>query len=167
MHNLIMKFRTLTKYQIDSLAEDQPDIRRPKQPKAGLSVGLFEKSLGEVYWPRRRLTKTRCIQVQVIDYAKHASKYAVNVPEASFDLAKIIARKSKVVRKLVSGVKSKLTAHQVTLVQGEACIVEHEIKTTIYDLLICTGNMAPPLPHQEVNYWTHRDSTEAPVRWSL
>ena len=37
---------------------------------------------------------------QVYDYAKHASKYAVNVPEASFDLGKIVARKSKVVRKM-------------------------------------------------------------------
>ena len=36
------------------------------------------------------------------------------------DLPKIIARKQKVVRKLVLGVKGKLTAHGVTIVSGEA-----------------------------------------------
>lgn len=51
-------------------------------------------------------------------YAKHASKYAVNVSEASFDLGKIVARKSKVVRKLVLGIKAKLTAHHVNIVNG-------------------------------------------------
>lgn len=58
------------------------------------------------------------------DSAKHASKYAVNIPEVSFDLPKIIARKSKVVRKLVLGVKAKLTANNVTIVSGEAQIID-------------------------------------------
>ena len=38
-------------------------------------------------------------------------KYAVSVPDASFDLPKIISRKAKVVRKLVLGIKAKLAAH--------------------------------------------------------
>ena len=113
--------------------------------------------------------KTLLYSAKVYDYAKHASKYAVNVPEASFDLAKIIARKSKVVRKLVLGVKSKLTAHQVTLVQGEACIVDpHTVRCgeetyTCDHLLICTGSETFILPIagiQEVNYWTHRDALD-------
>lgn len=54
------------------------------------------------------------------DGARHAAKYAVSVPEVSFDLPKIIARKQKVVRKLVLGVKGKLTAHGVTIVSGGA-----------------------------------------------
>lgn len=137
--------------------------------KAGLSVVLFEKkSLGGVCLNEGCIpTKTLLYSAKVYDYAKHASKYAVNVPEASFDLAKIIARKSKVVRKLVLGVKSKLTAHQVTLVQGEACIVDpHTVRCgeetyTCDHLLICTGSetFIPPIAGiQEVNYWTHRDA---------
>ena len=139
--------------------------------KAGLSVVLFEKkNLGGVCLNEGCIpTKTLLYSAKVYDYAKHASKYAVNVPEASFDLAKIIARKSKVVRKLVLGVKSKLTAHQVTLVQGEACIVDpHTVRCgeetyTCDHLLICTGSetFIPPIAGiQEVNYWTHRDALD-------
>ena len=139
--------------------------------KAGLSVVLFEKkSLGGVCLNEGCIpTKTLLYSAKVYDYAKHASKYAVNVPEASFDLAKIIVRKSKVVRKLVLGVKSKLTAHQVTLVQGEACIVDpHTVRCgeetyTCDHLLICTGSetFIPPIAGiQEVNYWTHRDALD-------
>ena len=86
--------------------------------KAGLSVVLFEKrSLGGVCLNEGCIpTKTLLYSAKVYDYAKHASKYAVTVPEASFDLGKIVARKSKVVRKLVLGIKAKLTAHQVNIV---------------------------------------------------
>ena len=94
--------------------------------KAGLSVVLFEKrSLGGVCLNEGCIpTKTLLYSAKVYDYAKHASKYAVNVSEASFDLGKIVARKSKVVRKLVLGIKAKLTAHQVNIVTGEATIVD-------------------------------------------
>lgn len=114
-------------------------------------------------------TKTLLYSAKVYDYAKHASKYAVNVPEASFDLGKIVARKSKVVRKLVLGIKAKLTAHQVNIVTGEAVIVD---KNTIQcggetyeceNLLLCTGSetFIPPIPGVEnVDYWTHRDALD-------
>lgn len=139
--------------------------------KAGLSVVLFEKNnvggvcLNEGCIP----TKTLLYSAKIYDYARHASKYAVTVPEASFDLSKIIARKSKVVRKLVLGIKSKLTAHQVTLVNGHAEIID---KNTLKcgeetyqcdNLLICTGSetFIPPIPGvNEVNYWTHRDALD-------
>ena len=93
--------------------------------KAGLSVVLFEKrSLGGVCLNEGCIpTKTLLYSAKVYDYAKHASKYAVTVPEASFDLGKIVARKSKVVRKLVLGIKAKLTAHQVNIVPGEATVI--------------------------------------------
>ena len=117
--------------------------------KARLSVVLFEKrSLGGVCLNEGCIpTKTLLYSAKVYDYAKHASKYAVNVPEASFDLGKIVARKSKVVRKLVLGIKAKLTAHQVNIVTGEATIVD---KNTIQcggetyeceNLLLCTGRI--------------------------
>ena len=139
--------------------------------KAGLSVVLFEKrSLGGVCLNEGCIpTKTLLYSAKVYDYAKHASKYAVNVPEASFDLGKIVARKSKVVRKLVLGIKAKLTAHQVNIVTGEATIVD---KNTIQcggetyeceNLLLCTGSetFIPPIPAVEnVDYWTHRDALD-------
>ena len=139
--------------------------------KAGLSVVLFEKrSLGGVCLNEGCIpTKTLLYSAKVYDYAKHASKYAVNVSEASFDLGKIVARKSKVVRKLVLGIKAKLTAHQVNIVTGEAVIVD---KNTIQcggetyeceNLLLCTGSetFIPPIPGVEnVDYWTHRDALD-------
>ena len=94
--------------------------------KAGLSVLLIEKnSLGGVCLNEGCIpTKTLLYSAKTYDSAKHASKYAVNIPEVSFDLPKIIARKSKVVRKLVLGVKAKLTANNVTIVSGEAQIID-------------------------------------------
>ncbi len=139
--------------------------------KAGLSVVLFEKkSLGGVCLNEGCIpTKTLLYSAKVYDYARHASKYAVNVPEASFDAAKIVARKQKVVRKLVLGIKSKLTAHGVNIVTGEATILD---KNTVKcgeetyecdNLLLCTGSdtFIPPIPGLDtVNYWTHRDALD-------
>lgn len=139
--------------------------------KAGLSVVLFEKkNLGGVCLNEGCIpTKTLLYSAKVYDYAKHASKYAVTVPEASFDLGKTVARKQKVVRKLVLGIKAKLTAQGVNIVNGEACIVDkHTVKCgeETYEcdhLLLCTGSdtFIPPIPGvAETDYWTHRDALD-------
>lgn len=139
--------------------------------KAGLSVVLFEKNnvggvcLNEGCIP----TKTLLYSAKVFDYARHASKYAVQVPEVSYDLAKIISRKSKVVRKLVLGIKARLTAQQVTLVSGEAQVVDqHTVRCgeELYEcehLLLCTGSetFIPPVSGlEDIDYWTHRDALD-------
>lgn len=140
--------------------------------KAGLSVVLFEKqSLGGVCLNEGCIpTKTLLYSAKTYDAARHAAKYAVNVPEVSFDLPKIIARKQKVVRKLVLGVKSKLTAQNVTIVNGEATIVDKnhiqcgEATYECENLLLCTGSetFVPPIPGVEaVPYWTHRDALDS------
>lgn len=94
--------------------------------KAGLSVLLIEKNnLGGVCLNEGCIpTKTLLYSAKTYDSARRASKYAVNVSEVSFDLPKIIARKSKVVRKLVLGVKAKLTSNNVAMVTGEAQIID-------------------------------------------
>ena len=93
----------------------------------------------------------------------------MTVSEVSFDLAKIIARKSQVVRKLVLGVKSKLTSNNVTIVAGEAQIID---KNTVRcgeetyegdNLILCTGSetFIPPIPGVDsVDYWTHREALD-------
>lgn len=139
--------------------------------KAGLSVVLFEKnSLGGVCLNEGCIpTKTLLYSAKIYDYSRHASKYGVNVSESSFDLPKIISRKAKVVRKLVLGIKAKLTAQQVTIISGEAYIVD---KNTIRcadetyqceHLIICTGSQTviPPIQGiEKVEYWTHRDALD-------
>ena len=84
-------------------------------------------------------------------------------------MSKIIARKSKVVRKLVLGVKGKLTSNNVTIVQGMAQIVD---KNTVRcgeetyeceNLILCTGSetFIPPIAGIDtVSYWTHRDALD-------
>lgn len=139
--------------------------------KAGLSVLLFEKqNLGGVCLNEGCIpTKTLLYSAKTYDGAKHASKYAVTVPEVSFDLPKIIARKSKVVRKLVLGVKSKLTSNNVTIISGEATILDKNTVRCgeeIYEcdnLILCTGSetFIPPISGiDSVNYWTHREALD-------
>lgn len=140
--------------------------------KAGMSVVLFEKqNLGGVCLNEGCIpTKTLLYSAKTYDGVRHAAKYAVHVPEVSFDLPKIIARKQKVVRKLVLGVKAKLTANHVTLVNGEASIIDkNHVKCgeEIYEcdnMLLCTGSetFIPPISGvNAVPYWTHRDALNA------
>ena len=60
--------------------------------KAGLSVVLFEKqSLGGVCLNEGCIpTKTLLYSAKTYDGARHASKYAVSVPEVSFDLPRLL-----------------------------------------------------------------------------
>lgn len=139
--------------------------------KAGLSVVLFEKNnvggvcLNEGCIP----TKTLLYAAKVHDTALRASKYGINVKEVSADLGKIIARKTKVIRKLVLGIKAKLTAQKVTLVQGEAYIQDaHTVRCgeELYEceqMIVCTGSATfiPPVAGLDsVNYWTHREALD-------
>ena len=72
-------------------------------------------------------------------------------------------------RKLVLGVKSKLTSNNVTIVAGEAQIID---KNTVRcgeetyegdNLILCTGSetFIPPIPGVDsVDYWTHREALD-------
>lgn len=139
--------------------------------KAGLSVVLFEKkSLGGVCLNEGCIpTKTLLYSAKTLDNARHAQKYAVNVTVDGFDLPKIVARKQKVVRKLVLGVKAKLTSHQVQIVTGEAQIIDAqhircgEETYECTNMLLCTGSetFVPPIPGvQDIPYWTHREALD-------
>ena len=127
---------------------------------AGLSVVLFEeKELGGVCLNEGCIpTKTLLYSAKVFDYAKHADLYGVTVEGASFDYSKILKRKTKVVRKLVGGVKLKMKNSGVTVVGGEAVIAGPVAGGFVVScggteyvtsrLLICTGSEAvvPPIP---------------------
>ncbi len=139
--------------------------------RAGLSVVLFEKnSLGGVCLNEGCIpTKTLLYSAKMYDHARQGQKYAVSAEGVSFDLPKIIARKQKVVRKLVLGVKAKLTAHNVKIVTGAAEVVDKnhvrcgEEVYECHNLLLCTGSetFIPPITGVDtVPYWTHRDALE-------
>ena len=90
----------------------------------GLNVVLFEKrELGGVCLNEGCIpTKTLLYSAKVYDYAVHGDKYGISAPGATFDFGKIVDRKNKVVKKLVGGVGSKMKAHKVRVVKGEAKI---------------------------------------------
>jgi len=125
----------------------------------GLKVVLFEKkSLGGVCLNEGCIpTKTLLYSAKIYDNAKAGAKYGIDAGELSFDFSKMMARKNKVVRKLVGGVGLKMKQHKVDVVSESAYIKkrsaegieieagENEYKAT--NLLICTGSEAfvPPI----------------------
>ena len=126
----------------------------------GLSVTLFEKNnLGGVCLNEGCIpTKTLLYSAKTYENALYADKYGVSAENVSFAYNKIVARKNKVVRKLVAGIRAKMKNNNVNVIEGEATIVgrnEKGIEVTCNgesyfgkNLLICTGSEAsvPPIP---------------------
>lgn len=126
----------------------------------GLSVVLFEKkSMGGVCLNEGCIpTKTMLYSAKTYENALHGDKYGVYGENIRFDYGKIVARKNKIVRKLVAGVESKMKINNVTVVKGEAMILgrkgeamELSCNGESYlgaNLLVCTGSEAfvPPIP---------------------
>lgn len=131
-----------------------------KAGAAGLSVVLFEKKeLGGVCLNEGCIpTKTLLYSAKVLDYAKHADRYGVTVPESAINFGAIFKRKVKVVKKLVGGIKVQMRNAQVEVVSGQAVIEGREAEGiriacgenayVAKNLLICTGSEAavPPIP---------------------
>ena len=127
---------------------------------AGLKTLLFEKnSLGGVCLNEGCIpSKALLNSAKTYLHAKHASMYGVNTENVAVDQAKVIERKRKVVKTLVSGVGAKMRQHKVTVVKEEAtidgkCADGFKVKSAsgIYTgkkLIIATGSSAavPPIP---------------------
>lgn len=126
----------------------------------GLNVALFEKkALGGVCLNEGCIpTKTMLYSAKTYENTLHGDKYGVFAEKVSFEYEKIVARKNKVVRKLVAGIKTKMKTSNVTVVEGDASIVGRTDKGIEVicngenywgvNLLICTGSEAlvPPIP---------------------
>jgi dihydrolipoamide dehydrogenase len=103
-------------------------------------------------------SKTLLNSAKILDYAKHGDAYGVTTTGAAIDQKAVIARKNKVVRNLVAGIRGQLKASHVTLKEGFGEIVGREnglVKVKVGDevfeaprLLIATGSEAlvPPIP---------------------
>ena len=127
---------------------------------AGLKVVLFErKSLGGVCLNEGCIpTKTLLYSAKVYNYAMTGDHYGVYVNDPSFKYDEIVARKNKVVKKLVGGVKAAMKGNKVEVVAESATIqgrdsegIKIEAGGNVYaakNLLICTGSEAavPPFP---------------------
>ena len=143
----------------------------------GLKTILFEKNaIGGVCLNEGCIpTKTLLYSAKMLDNIKNASKYGIlEGGKPSFDLEKIILRKDKVVKKLTGGVKMKLTASGVEIVQGVAVIQDEkdgfiriacgEQEYPVKYVLVCTGSetIIPPIKGlSEVDYWTSKEALES------
>lgn len=128
--------------------------------KAGKDVVLFEQdSLGGTCLNVGCIpTKTLLYSAKQYYNALHADKYGVTAEGVQFDYAKMVQRKTKVVRKLVAGIKLKLNNEHCTIVNAKASVVSYSPESIILsaeggqyevqNLLICTGshNFVPPIP---------------------
>lgn len=142
--------------------------------KAGKDVILFEQNaLGGTCLNVGCIpTKTLLYSAKQYYNAAHADKYGVKAENVSFDYVKIQQRKTKVVRKLVAGIRAKLNNEHCTVINGAASVVSRtddvvtiacgEEQYEAENLLICTGstNFVPPIPSIKDNehVW---DSTTA------
>ena len=128
--------------------------------KAGKDVVLFEQnSLGGTCLNVGCIpTKTLLYSAKQYFNATHADKYGVTAENVSFDYVKMQQRKTKVVRKLVAGIRAKLNNEHCTVINGAASVVSRtdelvtiacgEEQYEAENLLICTGstNFVPPIP---------------------
>lgn len=131
----------------------------------GLKTVLFEKrELGGVCLNEGCIpTKTLLYSAKMYEHAQGGKKYGITAEGVAYDYKKIADRKTKVVRKLVAGIKMKMENHNVEVVRGDAFIESGDtncIRITCggqgYEaahLLICTGSEAfvPPIPGIESN----------------
>ena len=142
--------------------------------KAGKDVVLFEQNaLGGTCLNVGCIpTKTLLYSAKQYFNATHGDKYGVTAENVAFDYVKMQQRKTKVVRKLVAGIRAKLNNEHCTVINGAASVVSRtdEVVTIACgdeqyeaeNLLICTGstNFVPPIPGIQDNdhVW---DSTAA------
>src|SRR5690554_405137 len=126
----------------------------------GLNVVLFEKkAMGGVCLNEGCIpTKTLLYSAKMYENALHGDKYGVFGDNIRFDYGKMLSRKKKVVRKLVSGVESKMKVNRVTVIKGDAHVEKRSSegievtcngeRFTGRNLLVCTGSESavPPIP---------------------
>ncbi len=147
---------------------------------AGLKVVLFEKnSLGGVCLNEGCIpSKALLNSAKLYEHALHSEKYGVTVEGAKIDQKKVVERRGKVVKTLVSGVGAKMKGAGVTVVKENAVIkgrVEGGFAVTAggkdYEgakMIIATGSSAvvPPIPGVRENVGgfvvTNREVLELP-----
>ena len=136
-----------------------------KASKGGMDVVLFEQdTLGGTCLNVGCIpTKTLLYSAKQYYNATNATKYGVTAQSVQFDYAKIAQRKTKVVRKLVAGIKQKLNNEHCQVIKGFAQVLSRTDEKVIIrcgeetyeaeNLLICTGstNFVPPIPGVEGN----------------
>lgn len=120
----------------------------------GLSVLLVEKDkLGGTCLNRGCIpTKALCRQAELLNFLREAPAFGVTTGEVKVDYAVAVARKNQVVDNLRDGVSLLLKNDLITIVHGEATIVDkHHVAVdgTVHEgrnIVIATGSAPKMLP---------------------
>ncbi|MDR3644531.1 MAG: dihydrolipoyl dehydrogenase [Clostridia bacterium] len=127
---------------------------------AGLKALVIEKrALGGVCLNEGCIpSKALLYSAKVFEHASHGEQYGVTTTGASIDQKKVVARKNKVVKTLVSGVAMQLKRYGVTVLNSTGIIERRDaegfkvrVDDTVYagkNLLVATGSapVIPPIP---------------------
>jgi len=128
--------------------------------QGGMKVALFEKkSLGGTCLNEGCIpTKTLLNSSKMYRHAAESAAYGVTATGVTYDHAKVVERKNKVVKTLVSGVGATMSANKVTVISAAAQILGRvedgfsvEADGQVYTgrrLVIATGSetVVPPVP---------------------
>ena len=123
-------------------------------------------------------TNVGCIPTKVLVHAakflthvEKASELGVEVPEHSFDFAKLAARRDEVVGTLRKGIGSLLKGNKVELIRGEASFKDDhvlkiasedgEIEISSEKIFVATGSVAADLPIMKADGETVMTSAHA------
>lgn len=94
--------------------------------KFGLSVALIEANkLGGTCLNRGCIpSKTFLKHAEMIEQLKNADHLAINVPDYSFSLSKMVERKNQIVKQLNNGINGLLRQNKITLFNGLGYVSE-------------------------------------------
>jgi len=148
-----------------------------KAIQAGLNVVLFEENAlgGTCLHVGCIPTKTLLYSAKQYASAVHAAKYGVVADAVRFDWSKMQQRKTKVVRKLVAGIRQKLNNDHCTIVSGRAVVLSRtdeqvlvccqDTEFQMRNLMLCTGSVhfVPSIKGVQDNpsVWSSTDALSA------
>ena len=120
----------------------------------GANVALVEKDrLGGTCLNRGCIpTKALVRSVEVLHEARRANDFGIDVGNIKINFQKIMARKSRIVSQLVSGVEQLMKANKISIYRGTGRILSpHLVKVNDEEiatrkLIIATGSESTPLP---------------------
>lgn len=138
-------------------------------------VVLIEKSeVGGVCLNRGCIpTKSIYASAELLSKIKKASSFGISVPNYELNMAEVITRKNRIVRRLASGVKALINKNKIELITGEAVLQSpNAIKVSSGDIIeakkiiIATGSSSaniPNFPIDKKRIITSDEALEMPV----
>lgn len=141
-----------------------------KAAQSGKSVALIEaKDLGGTCLNRGCIpSKTLIAGAEVLQRVKEADEFGISVGSVSFDFAKMVQRKDRIVSNIRKGLEGLITANKITIFHGFGKFISpHEIKVTGKDnivlsadkIIIATGSEPRNIPNLAFDYEYIHDST--------